>query len=142
MDPTALIPWAGDRTAALRVLTIDLRPTALTRGISPAVLLDGRQYVVTWGRVDLEVPADRPVHVTVLALHRRPLAAASLVLVPDQQSVLEYSAPSHLARPGDLGGPGTTQHHGRGMQGCLLAALLLVVVALVGVVVMVLALAS
>lgn len=142
MNPTALIPWAGDRAAPLRVLTIDLRSTALTKGISPAVLLDGRQYVVGWGRVSLEIPAARPVHVTVLALHRRPLAAASLVLMPDQQPVLEYSAPSHLSRPGDLGPPGTTQHHGLGFQGCLLVALLLVLLAAVGMVVMVVALGT
>jgi hypothetical protein len=142
MDPAALIPWAGDRAVPLRVLTLDLRPTTLTRGISPAVLLDGRQYVVAWGHVALEVPADRPAHVTVLALHRRPLAAASLVLMPDRQPVLEYSAPSHLSRPGDLGAPGTTQHHGRGMQGCLLGALVLVLLAVVGIVVMVLALGT
>ena len=142
MEPSALIPWAGERAAPLRVLSVDLRPTTLTRGISPAVLLDGRQYVVGWGSVALEVPADRPVHVTVLALHRRPLAAASLVLMPDQEPVLEYSAPSHLSRPGDLGRPGTTQHHGRGLQGCLLGALLLVLLAAVGIVVMVLALAT
>ena len=54
--------------------------------------------------------------------------------------MLEYSAPSHLSRPGDLGSPGTTRHHGRGCQGCLLAVLLLVVLAFVAVVVTVLAL--
>ena len=142
MDLSALIPWAGDSAAPRRVLTLDLRPSVLTRGISPAVLLDGRQYVVGWGRVALEVPTDRPVHLAVLTLHRRPLAAASLVLMPDQEPVLEYSAPSHLSRPGDLGRPGTTRHHGRGLQGCLLTALVLGLAAMVGLIVMVLALAS
>ena len=142
MDPTVPIPWAGDRSAPPRLLTLDLRATALTRGVSPAVVIDGRQYVVDWGRVLLEVPADRPVHLTVLTLHRRPLAAASTVLTPDREPVLEYSAPSHLSRPGDLGSPGTTRHLGRGYQGCLLAVLLLVVLAFVAVVVMVLALSG
>jgi hypothetical protein len=142
MDPTVPIPWAGDRSAPLRLLTLDLRATALTRGVSPAVVLDGRQYVVDWGRVLLEVPADRAAHLTVLTLHRRPLAAASTVLTADHEPVLEYSAPSHLSRPGDLGRPGTTRHRGRGYQGCLLAILLLVVLALVAAVVLVLALSG
>jgi hypothetical protein len=136
MDATAaLIPWAGDRNVPLRLLAIDLRATTLAKGVSPAVLVDGRQYVVDWGRVALEVPADRPVHVCVLALHRRPLGVASLVLMPDREPALEYSAPSHLSMAGELGAPGTTSHRGRGLQAGLLTVLALVVAAFIAVVV-------
>jgi len=135
VNTAAPIPWAGDRTVPLRVLTLHLRPTLLTRFVSPAVLVDGRQYLVAWGWVTLEVPADRPVHITVVVLHRRPLGAASLVLEPEQRAVLEYSAPARLIRTGDLGSTGATRHRGRGLLGCLVVGVLLVVLTFLALVV-------
>ena len=131
----APIPWAGDRTVPLRVLTLHLRPTPLTRFVSPAVLVDGRQYVVAWGWVTLEVPADRPVHIAAVVLHRRPLGAASLVLEPEDRPVLEYSAPAQLIRIGELGSTGATRHRGRGLLGCLVVGVLLVVLTFLALVV-------
>ena len=66
-----VVPYVEWHTGPRRMLTIDLRnqgtflsAMSLDR-IVPTIGIDGRQYVVYWGRVFFEVPADRAVHVAV-----------------------------------------------------------------------------
>jgi hypothetical protein len=83
--PAGVVPYVECYTGARRVLTV----TMDTRGmggprvkarICPTVSIDGRPYVVYWGEVHFEIPAERPVHVAV-ALQDGVQAASTLVPV-------------------------------------------------------------
>ncbi|WP_456696978.1 hypothetical protein [Aeromicrobium sp. P5_D10] len=119
------ISYAGPPTTSRRVLELDLRRSLIAKGYQPTVAIDGQRYVCDWGRWRFEIPADRPVHVSVHIEHRRPVGAASLILDPSQPPQLEYSAPAHLSQPGSLGPQGTTTAKGKGTMGCLLVGLVL-----------------
>ena len=61
--------------------------------VKPNVFVDGRQYLVYWGRVTFEVPADRAVHFGVGM--QDGLRGASMLLAPGPEAVeLAYVAPA------------------------------------------------
>jgi hypothetical protein len=81
--PPGVIPYVEWHTGPRRVLTLDLTANALLKGqIPPIVSIDGRQYVVYWGSVTFEVPADRACHVSVHVEGEHVAQAASLLLSP------------------------------------------------------------
>jgi hypothetical protein len=94
--PAGVVPYVEWHTGPRRSLTIDLhpRPGALSLvppdRIAPTVGIDGRQYVVYWGRVSFEVPADRAVHVAVSL--QEGVAASSLLIPPGDAVRLDYVA--------------------------------------------------
>ena len=107
-----VVPYVEWHTGPRRMLTIDLRnhgtflsSMAVDR-IVPTVGIDGRQYVVYWGRVFFEVPADRAVHVAVSL--QDGVQASSLLVEPGEPgegAYLDYSANftagrATLVRPG------------------------------------------
>jgi len=62
-----LIPYVEHHQGPRRVLTLQLTTgnSMVASKYRPIVSIDGRQYVVLWGPVHFEVPADRNVHVSV-----------------------------------------------------------------------------
>jgi len=93
-----VIPYVDPHSGPKRLLTIDIVPPR-TVSANPALIpfasVDGRQYVVVWGSVSFEIPADRNVHVSVHCLanytgHYQPTPYASIILYPN-------SAPERLA---------------------------------------------
>ena len=126
-----VVPFAGDPQTPRRVLEIDLHPTPAMRWRHPNVVVDGRAYLLAWGRQWIEIPADRPVHLAVWVDLRRQAGAASTVLGVDSEPRLEYAAPAHPGAPGQLGAPGTTTARGRGVWWLLVGSLAVCVVLLV-----------
>ncbi|MFK0245336.1 hypothetical protein ACIQUM_11595 [Amycolatopsis azurea] len=60
-----VIPYVDNHDGPRRLLTVEIRPFGtLARIYVPFVSIDGRQYVVSWGALMFEVPADRNVHVS------------------------------------------------------------------------------
>ena len=94
-----VVPYVEWHTGPRRMLTIDLRnqgtflsAMSLDR-IVPTIGIDGRQYVVYWGRVFFEVPADRAVHVAVSL--QDGVQASSLLIEPGEAgegAYLDYVA--------------------------------------------------
>jgi len=72
------------------VLLLNL-PNRMVRKIPPVVGIDGRTYVVVWGAVAFEVPADRPVHVSVYLHGEYMVKAASTLLYPQHKGHLTYT---------------------------------------------------
>jgi hypothetical protein len=71
-EPTELakvpgvIPYVDHHDGPRRLLTVEIPHLGHTvRAYAPVASIDGRQYVVSWGSVSFEVPADRNVHVSV-----------------------------------------------------------------------------
>ena len=99
-----VIPYVEFHTGPRRLLTIDL-----TTGSSrvqdrhrPVASIDGRQYVVVWGPVSWEIPADRNVHVSVHLEGDIIAQAASVILPPaDGRAVLRYTT-DHMSGIGTL----------------------------------------
>ncbi|MEV7550424.1 hypothetical protein AB0N89_12440 [Amycolatopsis sp. NPDC089917] len=61
-----VIPYVDNHDGSRRLLTVEIRPFGtLARIYVPFVSIDGRQYVVSWGAITFEIPADRNVHVSV-----------------------------------------------------------------------------
>ena len=61
--------------------------------VKPNLFVDGRQYIVYWGQVTLEVPADRHVHLGVGM--QDGIRGASLLLPPGAEPVLlDYHVPA------------------------------------------------
>ena len=69
--PPGVIPYIDHHIGSKRLVTVTLEPVkALVRGITekmtqPTLHVDGRQFIVYWGRVTVEAPADRSVHIAV-----------------------------------------------------------------------------
>jgi len=69
--PSGVIPYVDHHVGPKRLLTVSLEAGGgLLGGISktvvkPNLFVDGRQYIVYWGPVTVEVPADRSVHIGV-----------------------------------------------------------------------------
>lgn len=78
------IPYVDDHTGPRRVLTINLTSgNATAKGrLVPVVSIDGRQYIVYWGPMHFEIPADRPCHVSVHVDAEYMTQAASTLLPP------------------------------------------------------------
>ncbi len=71
-DPTDLakmpgvIPYVDNHDGPRRLLTVEIPHYGRTvQWYAPIASIDGRQYVVSWGAVSFEIPADRNVHVSV-----------------------------------------------------------------------------
>jgi hypothetical protein len=61
-----VIPYVDHHTGPKRLLTLEIPHLGHTvRAYAPIASVDGRQYVVSWGSVTFEIPADRNVHVSV-----------------------------------------------------------------------------
>jgi hypothetical protein len=88
-----LIPYVDHYSGATRVLTLDLTSgnSMVVDKHRPIVSIDGRQYVVVWGPVSFEIPAERNVHVSV-HLHGNVVGqVASLLLPPGGPVALRYA---------------------------------------------------
>lgn len=86
------IPYVEHHTGAKRVVVLTLvLPNRMVRKIPPVVGIDGRTYVVVWGRVAFEVPADRAVHVSVYLHGEYMVQAASTLLFPQHKGELTYT---------------------------------------------------
>ena len=89
-----VIPYVEFHTGSRRLLTIDLT-TGNSRVLAkyrPVASIDGRQYVVVWGPVSWEIPADRNVHVSVHLEGEYLAQAASVILPPgDGRAALRYA---------------------------------------------------
>ncbi|MBB5853387.1 hypothetical protein ACFQ05_08795 [Amycolatopsis umgeniensis] len=62
-----VIPYVDNHDGPRRLLVVDIPPFSANtvRHYVPLASIDGRQYVVSWGSVTFEIPADRNVHVSV-----------------------------------------------------------------------------
>lgn len=82
-----VIPYVEFHTGPCRVLTLNLtsgNTVAISRH-RPIVSIDGRQYLVIWGAVSFEVPADRNVHVSIHIEADYITQVASMLLPPNPQ---------------------------------------------------------
>ncbi|MER7861723.1 hypothetical protein ABTX61_21635 [Amycolatopsis japonica] len=88
-----VIPYVDNHDGPRRLLTVEMRPfPSSSVPYAPIVSIDGRQFVVSWGAVTFEVPADRNVHVSAhLHTNYGSQAAAtpfaSIVLAPHPDAV-------------------------------------------------------
>ncbi len=114
-----VIPYGGQPAASKRVLDLCLKRSLISKGSSPVVGIDGLSYISSWGRHLFEIPADRPVHLSVHIQRRAQVGTASLVLSPQELATVDYSAPAYLSYPGSMGPRGTTAAKGAVLQGCL-----------------------
>lgn len=91
-DPSGppIIPYVDQHTGAKRALWLHLQPPPMGRRIAPVVSIDGRPYIVFWGTIGFEVPADRPVHVSVHVVAEQLAQAASMLLLPDHKAEWTY----------------------------------------------------
>jgi hypothetical protein len=101
--PPSVIPYVEHHTGARRTLLLHLTTgNAIVRAkIPPIVGIDGRSYVVYWGPVTFEIPADRAVHVSVHCEGDAIVQAASALLPPGESLTLTY-ATDHLTGRGTL----------------------------------------
>lgn len=121
------IPYVGSHTGPRRTLTLVLRGPWRSR--QPVhVTVDGATYVLPLGGpVWFEVPADRPVHISVHQQLNQTTGHASAVLMQWASPELEYRAPHLAGFAGEIGPPGTTRSRG----GCVGGAIMLVVLGVV-----------
>ena len=84
-----VIPYVEAHTGPRRLMTIELS-SGNTLGMHyhrPFVTIDGRQYLVVWGLVAFEIPADRNVHVSVHVEADFVTQTASMILPPGPQDL-------------------------------------------------------
>jgi hypothetical protein len=82
-----VIPYVDFHQGPRRFLTLNLtsgNQVAVSKH-RPIVSIDGRQYLVIWGGVTFEVPADRNVHVSVHVEADHVTQVASMLLPPGDQ---------------------------------------------------------
>ena len=91
--PPGVIPYVEHHTGERRLLTLNLTTgNALVREkIPPIVGIDGRSYVVYWGTVTFEIPADRNVHLSVHCEGDAIVQATSALLPPGEALTLTYA---------------------------------------------------
>jgi hypothetical protein len=96
-----VIPYVEPHSGPRRMLTLEIttpvRPPVLS-GLATAPVLfvpfagiDGRQYVVPWGSVSFEIPADRNVHVSV---HLASNGGGETALLSPFASIVLYPGPN------------------------------------------------
>ena len=97
--PAGVIPYVDHHIGPKRLVTVNLDAgSGPLKGLAkstvkPNLFVDGRQYIVYWGQVTVEVPADRPVHIGVGM--QDGVRGASLLLPPGAEPVLlDYRVPS------------------------------------------------
>jgi hypothetical protein len=97
--PAGVIPYVEHHIGPKRYVTVGLEAgggplTSVSKStVKPNLFVDGRQYIVYWGQVTVEVPADRPVHLGVGM--QDGVRGASLLLPPGTEPVqLVYHVPA------------------------------------------------
>ncbi len=97
--PAGVIPYVDHHTGPKRYVTVGFESGGGPLGgiskstVKPNLFVDGRQYIVYWGQVTVEVPADRSVHLG--AGMQDGVRGASLLLPPGTESVvLDFHVPS------------------------------------------------
>lgn len=89
--PAGVIPYVEHHDGPKRILTLALTSNAAIKGtVPPVVGLDGRQYVVYWGTIGFEIPADRACHVSVHVVGEHMGQHASVLLNPGADVSLTY----------------------------------------------------
>ena len=97
--PPGVIPYVEHHLGPKRLVTIGLTAGGSPLAgysksmIKPNLFVDGRQYIVYWGDVTVEVPADRAVHIGVGM--QDGIRGASVLLPPGPgPDVLDYHVPA------------------------------------------------
>lgn len=98
--PEGVIPYVDHHTGPKRYVSVTLETTGANpmKGyaasmVAPNLFVDGRQYIVYWGRVTVEVPADRAVHLGVGM--QDGMRGASMLLPPGPEPLdLSYQVSS------------------------------------------------
>jgi hypothetical protein len=125
MNAGVPISYVGFHVGPRRMLRLNLRRTWLDgRGVH--VNIDGSTHVLPWGPAIFEVPADRPVMISVYTGgdHGSTAGLATAMHMPEHPPVLEY-------RNGQIGPPGTTRNRsGYFAAGCLVVVGLVTVLVL------------
>lgn len=108
-----VIPYVDHHMGARRLLTIDHTSGngMLTSKYRPITSIDGRQYVVLWGPVTFEIPADRNVHLSVHLEGEYVAQAASMILPPGETDQVFVYATDFLGGIGSLT-PASPQRRG------------------------------
>lgn len=90
--PDGVIPYVDHHDGPKRVLSLNLTSgnSMMKSKMPPIVSIDGRQYVVYWGPIGFEVPADRACHVSVHVEGEYLAQAASVLLKPGGELALTY----------------------------------------------------
>lgn len=101
--PPGVIPYVEHHAGERRVLTLHL---SSGRGLAtsttpPIVSVDGRQYLVYWGSVHFEIPADRAVHLSVHVEAERITQVASALLPPGNALAMTYTT-DYMSGQGSL----------------------------------------
>ena len=91
-----LIPYVDYYQGSVRVLTLHLTTgnTMVASKYRPIVSIDGRQYVVVWGGVSFEIPAERNVHVSV-HLHGDIVGQTASILLPAGGNPIAFQYETH-----------------------------------------------
>jgi hypothetical protein len=97
--PAGVIPYVEHHTGPKRYVTVSLEAGGSPLAgysksmVKPNLFVDGRQYIVYWGQVVVEVPADRAVHIAVGM--QDGIRGASVLLPPGPDPVLlDYHVPA------------------------------------------------
>ena len=97
--PPGDIPYIDHHIGRKRLVTVTLEPIKALLGgatekmMQPTLHVDGRPFIVYWGRVTVEAPADRAVHVAVGL--QDGLRGASVLLEPGvDPAYLLYQVPA------------------------------------------------
>jgi hypothetical protein len=103
MTPDGVIPYVEHHDGPKRVLTLNVTSGngMLTAKIPPIVSIDGRQYVVYWGAVTFEVPADRAFHLSV-HVEGEHIGQAASALVPAGESLQMTYSTNFMSGVGSL----------------------------------------
>lgn len=88
--PPPPIPYVEAHDGEKRHLFIRFEAPLSGMAGAYVVGIDGRAFVVTWAAVVFEIPADRPVHVSVHVTGEETPYAASLLLFPASRPQLTY----------------------------------------------------
>lgn len=93
-----VIPYVEWHTGPRRTVTVTLTTGngMVEQKYRPLVSVDGRQYVVVWGPVTFEVPADRNVHLSV-HLEGDIVGQVASVLLPPSEQDLRFRYETHYA---------------------------------------------
>lgn len=86
------VPYVEYHLGERRVLLLRLLSSGMLGSFPPVVSIDGRQYISVWGDVPFEIPADRPVHVSVHVEYERMASAASVLLPPQAPPFLTFQS--------------------------------------------------
>ena len=98
------IPYVDYHVGPKRTLVVNVTTqNKMLQGgkIPPVVSVDGRQYIVYWGTIPFEIPADRAVHVSVHVEGNAMTQAASALVPPGGDLTLTY-ATNYMSGIGSL----------------------------------------